>query len=371
MAKFTKRKNLVARTHKTLRGATQLTGITIIGGDFTVEGDLRARSPILCMGRITVHGDVKAGVVVAGCGLDVRGDLVATELKLYGGRFNAGIDFDEVAREILTRLPKRWKMDDDLLMDHQLLVDEETLGELVGFEYAGQNALDVKGSCTCGTVFAGAPVHVGGPLIAQEIDAFGSSVSAQGVTVYGSLICGSIDALKRVFIGEDLDCVDADCPQLEVCGKADVQGTLLVTGADSLISDDHDGWIASTPAEFVEAGHDPLENVAPEEVRPSLVCGRLKAGSVTAAGSIRVYESIDCTFYLRAHRSILAGGVIETGKQHGIMAGIGVPRNLWLKTGYVCAAEKPKRVPTGVFRPLGRSRAGRVPKPAGLPRARG
>ena len=114
------------------------------------------------------------------------------------------------------------------------------------------------------------------------------------------------------------------------------------------------------------SGHDDLEEIAPEQLRASLECGSIKAGSVSAAGSIRAEGPIHCQGYLKAARSIIAGGPITPGKRHGVLAGLGIPRDHWLVSGYVCGPQKPARILTGVYRPLGRRR-GLALRPASIP----
>ena len=118
----------------------------------------------------------------------------------------------------------------------------------------------------------------------------------------------------------------------------------------------------------MECGRDLLKKVALELGHPSLVCGSIDAGSGSSAGSIRSDGSISCDMYLKANRRIIAGGAITTGKKYGVLAGIGVPRDRWLVSGYVCSPEKPPRILTGVYRALGRRR-GPYLKPAGLPKS--
>jgi hypothetical protein len=102
-----------------------------------------------------------------------------------------------------------------------------------------------------------------------------------------------------------------------------------------------------------------------------LYCDTLKAGRIIVAGSIDADGDIDCREYLRADGSVLASGMIRTGRQFGILAGLAVPRDQWLRAGYVCAPEKPARVLTGKYRKLSKRRSRRTYrfKPAPLPKA--
>jgi hypothetical protein len=207
---------------------------------------------------------------------------------------------------------------------------------------------------------------VRGTFNPDDVDALGYSVSAMRIGVEGDAVCGRLSAITEIVIDGNLQCVDVDCERLKVFEQADVEQIIRVTGCDRRKDqqDDHGDYLQQ--AYLVESGHDALDEVAPDQLRASLECGLIKAGSVTAAGSIRVEGAIHCQGYLKAARSIIAGGPITAGKRQGVLAGLGVPRDRWLVSGYVCAPQKPARILTGVYRPLGRRR-GQALRPASIP----
>jgi cytoskeletal protein CcmA (bactofilin family) len=365
MTRTIKRTAIASRGHVELHGNFRVSGEVVVGGNLTIHGDLECAGPVLCLGHIDVRGDLTVReMLIAGCGADVAGDLRAGSMILYAGSDDED-DFNRVADGILTWMSKPPKEDDLVLDSREYLADEEVVSWIASHQ---PHALEVKGDCFCGRLEAAGHVFVSGHFQPDTVDAMGLCVSANSILAEGDVDCGDLDATRGIEIQGNLDCVSVDAKRLKVWGSARVEGALMVTEPDRAETDAGDRYLGWHDIYDAESGHDPLERVAPEQLSPSLEAGSLDVGSVTAAGSIRVEGSIACRHYLRANRSIIAGGVISTGKQHGILAGIGVPRDRWASTGYVSSSQRPQRVLTGVFRPLGRRRAGSVLKPAGLPR---
>lgn len=366
MKRTIKRTAIASRGHVELHGNLRVSGQVVVGGNLTVHGSLDCAGPVLCLGHIDVRGDLTAGeMLIAGCGANVAGDLRAGSMMLYAGSDDED-EFNGVADGILAWMSKPPKEHDLIPGSRAYLADEEIISEITWHQ---PHALEVKGDCFCGQVAAAGHVLVSGHFQPDAVDAMGLRVSANSIVAEGDVDCGDLDATRGIEIQGNLDCVSVDAKRLKVWGHARVEGTLMVSEPDRAETDEGDPYLGWQDIYNAESGHDPLERFPAEQLSPSLEAGSLDVGSVTAAGSIRVQGNIACRYYLRANRSIIAGGPISTGKQHGILAGIGVPRDRWLKTGYVSASQKPQRILTGVFRPLGRRGAGAVLRPAGLPRA--
>lgn len=362
MKRTIKRTALTSRRHLELHGNFRVSGQVVVGGDLTVHGDLECIGPVLCLGHIDVRGDLTVGdMLIAGCGADVSGDLRADCMRLYTGSDDAD-DFNTVADGILAWMSKPPKEDELILDSREYLADEDVVS---GIAWHHPHALQVKGDCFCDSLKASGHVYVAGHFQSDVVDALGACVSANSIYTEDDVVCGDLDVTRWIEILGDLHCVSVNASRLKVCGSARVEEAVIVTEPDRAETNAVDSYLGNALYD-AESGHDPMERIAPEQLSPSLEAGSLDAGSVTAAGSISVEGSIVCRCYLKANRSIIAGGPISTGKQHGILVGIGVPRDRWLKSGYVSAPQKPQRILTGVFRPLGRRRAGAILKPAGL-----
>jgi cytoskeletal protein CcmA (bactofilin family) len=364
--KLLRHRSLVSRGHVNLDGPVRVSGRTVVGGDLTVHGDLECMGPLLCLGHVDVRGNLKCGdALVAGRGVEVAGSLQGGSVRVWEG-FEDEEGFEPVAAAILGHMPKRPTGDDEWFWDWQYLADDDVMQDLIMFTHP--RGLDVEGDCVCGRVNSAGHVDVGGLFRADDVDAFGYTIGASELVVEGDADCGFLFARREVTVEGNLECVQVECLRLQVWGRIDSEQSVTVTGTDRREAAEDEHRIDSMGIYFAECGHDPMEKVTPEQLRASLECRAIKAGSISAAGSIRVTGSIDCGGYLKANRSIIAGEAITTGKKHGVLAGIGVPRDRWLTTGYVCTPHKPARILTGVYRSLGRRRS-TVLKPAGLPRA--
>lgn len=361
--KLKRLRSIVSRGHVELDGATRVSGSVVVGGDLTVHGDFECAGDLFCMGHVNIQGNLKCGgILLAGCSVEVSNDLNAGYIKVWVG-FEDDVGFEDVAAQIIAWMPKPPKEADDVLSAWEYLTDEMTLLELAVVQ---PYALSVKGDCICGNIDAEGHIHVGGLFNPDSVDALGCPIDAQRIYIDGDSLCGDLSAIWEITIEGDLDCVNVECMRLNVWGSARVEEAISATAPDRLEEDDSMA-LQDISIFDVECGRDPLEKVAPEHVRSSLDCGSIDAGSVTAAGSIRSSGSISCETYLKANRSIIAGGSITSGKKYGVLAGIGVPRDRWLASGYVCSPEKPPRILTGVYRALSRRR-GLYLKPAGLPK---
>ena len=351
-----------------LDGATRVSGFVVVGGDLTVHGDFECVGVLLCLGHVNIQGNLKCpGNLLVGCGVEVSGDLRGGRIRAWSG-FEEDDDFEDVAEEILEwmpRPPKVRKEDEDVVSAWEFLTDQDTLWEVARHQ---SYALSVKGDCYCGNTVTMGQIQVGGYFNPDDVDSTSFAVEAQSICIEGDIQCGSLSASGEISIQGDLHCSDVECWRLDVAGEALVEQLISTRSPDRLEADDDPRRLElNSDAYDVECGRDPMEKLAPDEVHPSLDCGTVSAGSVTSAGSIRSYGSISCDTYLKANRSILAGGAITTGKLYGVLAGIGVPRDRWLVSGYVCSPEKPPRILTGVYRALGRRRSIYL-KPAGLPK---
>ncbi|MEJ8837749.1 hypothetical protein [Ramlibacter sp. AN1133] len=366
MPRSFKRKGLITRQHVEYRGSLHLSGHVRIGGNLTVHGDLRSDQALFCLGRVTVHGRMTANDVFAGCGLEVKGDLEAKRVVVHGN--SAAVqNFDEIAEEMISLLPARPRELDspDFCTDLEVLVDDGTLLDLESDTQ--EYALQVGGDCSCHGLKSSGPIDVRGTWRASDVDALGLPAHANEIRVTGSLTCGSLQSPNDIQVYDNLYCVEVECRRLEVYGLAEAEHTILTSGPDGLST----GAVQDTYGQIfdTESGRDPLAKTRAEQVTPSLACGSIKAGSVSSFGSIRADTTIECKNYLKAHRSITAGVSIITGREHGILAGIGVPRGQWLTAGFVCAPERPPRILTGTYRKLGRRRASGVLQPMTLPRS--
>ncbi len=143
---------------------------------------------------------------------------------------------------------------------------------------------------------------------------------------------GSIDA-ESIFVEGDLFSCNINCKkELEVQGDVNVDGFI-----------DCGQLLAAT----VSAG-----DITTSHVNGNIECDALMAENVTAQGAIICRGTIVCRGYLRAQGCITASGEIKAGKDHGILAGTGVPRSAWLRAGYVCSPIRPRNILTGLYRPL-------------------
>ena len=363
--KLNRQRSIVSRGHVVLDGPTRVSGFVVVGGDLTVHGDFECVGVLLCLGHINIQGNLKCpGNLLVGCGIEVLGDLRGGDIRAWSG-FEDDDGFEDVAEEICEWMPippKPVKEDDVVLSAWQLLTDQDTLWEVARNQLY---ALSVKGDCYCGNVVTMGQIQVGGYFIPDSVYALGFPVEAEWICTEGDADCGSLSASREIEIEGELYCVNVECMRLNVWGNAMVEESISTTSPDRC--EDDDAIQDESPTIFdVECGRDLLKKVALELGHPSLVCGSIDAGSVSSAGSIRSDGSISCDMYLKANRSIIAGGAITTGKKYGVLAGIGVPRDRWLISGYVCSPEKPLRILTGVYRALGHRRGYSSLKSAGL-----
>ncbi len=312
----------------------------------------------MCLGRLDVRGSLTCGdMLVVGGSVVVGGDLHSKYLRVAGG-FDSEDGADEFAQNILAWMPKRSQgVPFDFTPPRLLLADESVASELV-LEGRTADALSVAADCFCEGVDAQGGIRVGGVFNADDVDALGFSISAQSIYIEGDVFCGYLEAAREITVDGNLQCVNVDCMRLRVCGDAMAEEAIVVTAPDR-----HELADIESTLYQVESGNDPMEAVAAEDLVVSLQCGSIKAGSVSAAGSIRADRAIEVQCYLKANCSITSGQSISTGKGYGVLAGIGVPRDRWFSSGYVCAPEKPRCILTGAFRALSRRRRGWALKP--------
>lgn len=359
MASTIKRKIIKSRCHVVIPGSLVLSGYAQVGGDLLVEGDLRVDGPLLCLGRLTVKGSLRAGDVIVGRGMEISGDMDATSVDARG---DCGMktDLNEVAQRIACWIPGLTPSDEKIDTALDWISDEATLCDLQEEFLPPGPAIKVGGRCTvAGWVRVIGSVQVGSHFNPDDCSVTSGNVCAETVLTEGDLDCGGLYARRWVMVQGDLRCAVVECSQLETWGIAEADETIVATGGDTKSSETS----ADGPYRSLELANDHAEM---RDVVSSIRCGTLKAGAVTAGGSILVEGPIDCAGYLRASRSITSGGTITTGRQFGILAGLDVARPKWLTVGYVCAKAKPPRIRTGTYRTLAKRRTFSDPKPARL-----
>ncbi len=358
MARAKTLKKINVRSHFSHRGNLVVKEYAQVGGDLTVDGDLTLHGPLFCLGRITVTGSLDAFEVMAGQGIEVSGDIKASALTdIYEGAYHP--EGMKTVASIVSHFSPGFTAEVECEEDAlDLIIDQATLGELESSAYERPYAIIVGGGCWVeGPLNANGPVSVGGHFSPDFCQVEGNIDVKTADIDEGDLSCHSIHAQKWVHVAGDLDCIEVSCQQLEVGGAVVVEENIDVTGGDTL---EDDRRYRSTPAASGERKM--------KDVLASLHChGDLKAGSITAGGSVLVDGKLHCSHgYLRADRSITSSGQITTSKNFGILAGLGVARTQWLQEGYVTAAVKPMRLLTGKYRPLARRRRYSSPKPATL-----
>jgi hypothetical protein len=360
MAKTIRRKNLKSRTHVVIAGNLALSGFARVGGHLTIEGDLRVDGTLACLGHLTVKGSLQAGQVLVGLGMDVAGDLRASSIWAYGG-WGREADLQSIAESIITWPTYLSPSDDVLARAVEMIVDESTLDELSVWFPWQLPVIKVDGDCSvAGLVRAFGCIEVGEHFNPDNCTVTGGIISAKTVGIDGDLDCGSLYSQQWIFVEGDLNCSMVECSQLTTWGTANVYETIVATGGDTYC----DGASPEVTYRSTEVDYNDKQT---GDIDPSIQCGgQLVATAVTSGGSILVDDLIACKGYLKANRTITCGGTITTGKQFGILAGLDVSRDKWLTDGYVCAAQKPLRILTGNYRPLGRRRRGSDPKPARL-----
>lgn len=353
-------KKIKTRSHFVHVGDLVVTDYAQVGGNLTVDGNLTLKGPLFCLGRIKVNGSLVAVEVMAGQGIEVSGDLEAYSLlDVYdGSSFSDGVE--EVASQIAGFSPGFKVHTAECVEDAlELISDPATLEELESEVGMNAYAIDVGGSCILdGPLHAYGGVSIGGHFSPDESHVEGH-IEAGTVSVdEGDLDCYGLDVESWVHVAGDLYCTDVSCSHLDVEGSVVALEAVVVHGGDTIENDED---AAPYRSKRVEAGTES------KDVLASLHCSGLKAGSVSAGGSILVDGRIECTHgYLRAGRSITASEKITSAKDFGILAGLDVARSLWLKEGYVCAPSKPQRLLTGTYRPIGKRRPYSDPKPARL-----
>jgi len=352
-------KKIKTRNHFVHVGDLLVTDYAQVGGDLTVDGNLTLKGPLFCLGRIKVNGSLVAVEVMAGQGIEVSGDLEAHSLLYVYEACSFSDGVEEVARQIATFSPG-FKADTECVEDAlELISDPATLEELDSEGAVRVYAVQVSGSCILdGPLHAYGGVAVGGHFSPDECYVQGHIEAGTVCVDEGDLDCYGLDVESWVRVAGDLTCTDVSCSHLEVEGSVVAEEAVVVHGGDTM-QDNKDA--APYRSKRVEAG------TKSKGVLASLRCSGLKAGSVSAGGSILVDGRIECTDgYLRAGRSITASEKISSAKDFGILAGLDVARSLWLKDGYVCAPSKPQRLLTGAYRSIGKRRPYSDPKPTRL-----
>ena len=314
MGTSVRRKNLFHRNNLVISGNLCVSNTLCVGGNLTVIGDLDA-SEVFCLGRLVVQGEIRALNVYTGLGVEVTGDLRTISLTAKGG---SGFepDLDEVAQYIVAWAVHKAEGVDD---PTSYLADEEVLSELI--EHTPSESVVVGGDCiVSGPVDIVGNIAVCGLFNPDETEVYAGSVEAGTIFAEGD------------FRADNVTCK----------GLFEVQGCLDVPGSIDC---------AQLIAFSVVSG-----DITTNNKEGNIDCESINAVSVTAHGSIMCRGPITCSGYLSAHGCITAEGVIRAGKDHGILAGLGVSRSEWLRAGYVCSPVRPRNILTGLYRSLANRR---------------
>lgn len=311
MGKVVRRKNLFHRNHLVVPGDLRIGETLCVGGNLTVMGDLHA-SAVYCLGRLVVHGEIRALTIYSGLGIEVKGDLHTVGLTSKGSTGSIP-DFDEIASYIVAWAVSPTKVVDD---PTSFLADEDVVFELEEYGCYSESVV-VGGDCiVSGPVESHGNITVHGFFNPDDADILGATLSADRILVEG-----------------DLRAHNVSC-----AGLMEVEGVLEVPG-----SVECNRLVADT----IIAG-----DIGTRHCDGNIDCVSLDAVNVTAGGSITCQGPITCAGYLRAQGCITASGCITAGKDYGILAGLGVPRSEWLRAGYICGPTRPSNILTGLYRPL-------------------
>jgi cytoskeletal protein CcmA (bactofilin family) len=343
LPKTYRRKKLRTRSHVTIEGNLHVSEIVYVGGDLTVQGDLICDGPVLCMGRLVVRGNLRGTELRAGFGIDVHGNLSANACFVHWWPLDGGLDtahgessaVDALSGAFASSIADyygNWKP----IKADRLLTPEVRRDIEAELELCDHGSLAVGGDCTVGIdpqplrcwFVVGGEVNVKGRFNPDDVQILGP-LTARSAAIEGDADClGGIFVAERLYVEGDLNAPTVECGELECEGSVTVDDDLSVKGVG-------------------DRQCDPMQ--------PAIFCwGELEAGQVVAAGAVEVLGPIRCHGYLRAEGSIAAAGPITTGARFGILAGLGVPRDTWLESGYVCAPERPARILTGQYRELAR-----------------
>lgn len=351
----TRQRSLRSTQDESIVGNLVLSDYAQVGGDFTVYGDLTVNGPVLCLGRLTVHGRLDAATVVAGLGLDVSEDIDALCIYAFGPAVAPDWILDEAASEFAIRSRGRMPMGATIDNGLSWIVDAQTLDEIRENATSQDVALSVGGNCFVqNEMRAVGKVAVAGRLRCKELFCDYSELSAGSVVILGSMSCGGNIAVAGNLLvegfletswsvdaaGNGLD-GNLRCLHLEV-GTAVTAGSIMVLGEDYANAEDEWRW--------------------------SLECdGELKAEAIASLGSISAGGAITCSFgNLRADGSVQSGRIISVEDGFAVFAGLGASSGGWLEYGYVTAKVEPKALSSGVFRPLARTKRGEPLRPKKL-----
>lgn len=320
-----KRKQLIHRNDLEVHGDLQISDLLCVGGDLTVHGNLKA-SELYCLGQLKVTGDIQVSFLNVGLGIEAGGSIFSDYVEVSGSCFDAQ-EFDQL---ILERVAPRRVQEDGLYF----LADDETASRCE--ERISESIVSVKGDfIVSGRVEINCAVTVGGLFNPDDAE-----------------VGGPLDA-AQIYVEGDLWSVSC----IDVTGDIVVDGDLLVSG-----------WInsASVSAEKLVAGEIKTFHVA----HGNITCSALEVEEdVSCSGTVIATEGIKVGRYLRAQGSIATRGTITTGKDFGILAGLGHPRSAWRQSGYVCAQSRPKNILSGEYAPLSK-RLNRYEEPRPAKRVR-
>ena len=361
MARSFQRKSLTSRRHVAIAGNLAISGFATVGGNLSVEGDLRVDGPLMCLGRLTVKGSLTARDVIVGQGMQVLGDVAADSIDARVCGDDAAA-LAEIAERIAFWTPDR--ASSEQVSDEALdwMSDKSTQYDLLDDSLPSETAVKVGGRCVvAGRVSTVGSVDVGDQFNPDDCEVIAGNVYAKTVLTEGDLLCGGVHAARWVRVEGDLRCAVVECSQLEAWGSVEVDDAVVATGRDTRCSETRGEGVYRSPEIDPGDAHE-------RDVLPSIRCAELKAGAVTAGGSILVDGVIESRGYVRANLSITSGGTITTGKAYGILAGLDVARDRWQASGYVCASARPVRILTGMFRALAKRRRGADPRPVRLPK---
>jgi predicted acyltransferase (DUF342 family) len=351
-ASTTRQRHLKSTCHENFVGNLELREYAQVGGNLFVDGDLTVHGPLLCLGRLTVTGELFANEVVVGLGMEVGGDIRADSIEAYAGYFSFDSDLQSAASNIAWRSrarKPRGATDDNGL---EWITDASTLQDLEYQWYGDDVAITAGGDCiVAGPVIANGYVRVAGQFNPDDCWVHGDLYS-RTVLTEGDLYCyGHHNAKGWVRIEGELHVGKLQCRHLQVWTSVYGEEGIVVWGGDTVNGDDNYRSTAWDSEEHPKKK---------EEMLPSIECdGEISAESISAAGSIRADGSIEARGgHVRANGSITSAGSITVPKDFGILAGLDVARSRWLNEGYVCAPAKPMRILTGAYRPLARKRKG-------------
>jgi len=303
-----KRKQLIHRNDLEVHGDLQIAGLLCVGGDLTVHGNLKA-GELYCLGQLKVTGDIQVSFLNVGLGIEAGGSIYSDCVRVSGSCFDAQ-EFDQL---IVDRVAPRRVQEDALYFladDETASWCEERISEaivVVKGDFIVSGRVEIKCAITVGGLFNPDDAEISGPLDAAQIYVEGDLWSAS--------------------------CIDAT-------GGIVVEGDLLVSG-----------WInsASVSADKLVAGQIKTFDV----VHGNITCSALEVEEdVSCSGTVIATDGIKVGRYLCAQGSIATRGIITTGKDFGILAGLGHPRSAWRQSGYVCAQSRPKNILSGEYATL-------------------